>query len=163
MTFLFRARSAVLALLFILGTSAHAAIDPYEFPNEELQERYSNLIEEMRCPKCQNQNLAGSNSPISNDLRREIRRLLEEGKSDEEITAFLVSRYGDFIRYRPAVKGNTLLLWFTPAALLLVGLAIVLLVVRRHRKAVGSEQGLDPEEEARLKQLLDSSAEGKKE
>ncbi len=80
-----------------------------------LDVRYQKFIEELRCPKCQNQNLAGSNSPISEDLRREIYRLIDDGKSDTEIVQFMLDRYGDFILYRPRLTSETAILWAAPA------------------------------------------------
>jgi cytochrome c-type biogenesis protein CcmH len=136
-----------------------AAIDPAQLPSQEMQARYRQLIEEMRCPKCQNQNLAGSDSPIAADLRREIRRLLEEGKSDEEITAFLVERYGDYIRYRPPVQDNTLLLWFGPAVLVLLGVAVLTVVVLRHRSDKAAVPALTDVERRELDALLESRRE----
>src|SRR5690606_30584825 len=94
-----------------LWGSAQAAIDTYEFGSDSERARFRQLTEELRCPKCQNQNIADSNAPIATDLRREIFRMLEEGKSDDEIVDYLVDRYGDFVRYKPPVNARTLLLW----------------------------------------------------
>ncbi|MCL4128630.1 UNVERIFIED_CONTAM: hypothetical protein GTU68_002885 [Idotea baltica] len=82
-----------------------------EFSSDQLRDRFQVLVTELRCPKCQNQNLADSNSPISADLRTEIFRMLEEGSTDQEIIDFLVVRYGEFVMYRPPVKKTTLILW----------------------------------------------------
>ena len=89
---------ATLALGLALTGVARAAIDTYEFKDEAERERFRVLTEELRCPKCQNQNIADSNAPIATDLRREIFRMLEEGKGDDEIVDYLVARYGDFVR-----------------------------------------------------------------
>ena len=105
--------SAGLALGLL--ASAQAAIDTFEFANDAERQRYRSLIEELRCPKCQNQNIADSDAPIATDLRNEIFRMLEEGKSNEEIIDFLVSRYGDFVLYKPPLTSRTLLLWYGPA------------------------------------------------
>ncbi len=99
-----------------------AAIESYEFQNEEQRARYQQLSEELRCPKCQNQNLADSDAQIAADLRRELHAQLMAGKSDEAIVEFMRERYGDFVLYKPRVQRNTLLLWLGPVALLtLVG------------------------------------------
>ena len=132
-----------LALLF--ASPIHALIEMDQLSRPELSVRYRQLIEEYRCPKCQNQNLAGSDSPISADLRREIRRLLEEEASDEQISDYLVARYGDFIRYRPRFQDSTYLLWLGPGLLLIIGLSVAGLVIRRQRSAVAISKKLGPE------------------
>jgi cytochrome c-type biogenesis protein CcmH len=107
-----------------------AGAEIVEFSEESLRSRYQDLVEELRCPKCQNQNLADSNSPISKDLRREIQRMLEEQMSDQEIKDYLKSRYSEFILYRPEVNKNTWLLWGSPVLIVLLGG----LIVARHRR-----------------------------
>lgn len=107
-----------LACVLLLSRTAFAAIETYDFQNDEQRARYQQLTEELRCPKCQNQNLAGSDSQIAADLRRELHRMLLEGKSNEDIVSFMRERYGDFVMYRPPVQRNTWLLWFGPLALL---------------------------------------------
>jgi cytochrome c-type biogenesis protein CcmH len=146
-----------LLLGLALSGSAQAAIDTYEFASEAERERYRTLTEELRCPKCQNQNIADSNAPIAMDLRAEIYRMLEEGRSNDEIVEHLVLRYGDFVRYKPPLDQRTLLLWYGPAALLLGGLGALVLIVRRRRRVDASPQAgeLSPEERERLATLLD--------
>ena len=106
----------------LLGLSlsgvALAAIDTYEFKDEGERQRFRELTEELRCPKCQNQNIADSNAPIAMDLRREIYRMFAEGKSNAEIVEFLVDRYGDFVLYNPPLSSKTLLLWYGPLPML---------------------------------------------
>lgn len=106
---------AMLALT--MSVAAMAAIDTYEFDTEEQRARFYQLSNELRCPKCQNQNIADSNSPIATDLRREIFRMLDEGQSNEQITEFMVMRYGEFVRYKPALTAQTAVLWFRPGVL----------------------------------------------
>ncbi len=135
-----------------------AVIETYEFDNDVQRQRYNVFIDELRCPKCQNQNLSGSNSPIAEDLRRELHRMVLEGQQDRQIIDFMVSRYGDFVLYRPPVDKNTILLWGAPVILLLVGLITLVLYVRRQR-AGQQVIALDPlrltaDEQARLDQLL---------
>ena len=116
--------------------SAFAAFDVLEFANDGERARYHALIAELRCPKCQNQNLADSNSQIAIDLRNEVYRMLTEGKSDDEIKSFLVDRYGDFVLYRPPVQSNTLFLWWAPAIMLGLGVLVFgFIVVQRSRVA----------------------------
>lgn len=147
-------RYLTLCLLF-LAWPALAVIETYEFNSEVDHVRYQKFIEELRCPKCQNQNLAGSNSPISEDLRREIYRMIDDGKSDTEIVQFMLDRYGDFILYRPRLTSETAILWAAPGIFLLVGAAVVVLLARRRRVDVAGENKLTEQEQARLKALLE--------
>ncbi|MDR0279044.1 MAG: cytochrome c-type biogenesis protein CcmH [Paucimonas sp.] len=144
----------------VLGLSlcgvAKAAIDTYQFADEAERERYRELTKELRCPKCQNQDIADSNAPIAADLRREIFRMLGEGKSNQQIVDFMVDRYGDFVRYKPALTARTWLLWFGPAALLLGGIGVMAVIVRKRRAPVSNGSAdLSPEERKRLATLLD--------
>ncbi|WP_245720668.1 cytochrome c-type biogenesis protein [Microbulbifer yueqingensis] len=136
-----------------------AAVEVEQLSTPELQARYQVLIEEMRCPKCQNQNLAGSDSPVAQDLRREIRRLLEEGFTDQEITDYMVARYGDFVLYRPPVQRNTMALWIAPGVFAAIGLVALVVVVMRSRSGTGARQDdasgeLTADERRRLQALL---------
>jgi len=106
-------------------------VDTYEFHDEVTKIRFQALIKELRCPKCQNQNLADSNSPIAQDLRKEVYELLMLGKADIEIVDFMVQRYGEFVLYRPRVSQLTYVLWFGPAVLILLGAIVVIIIVRR--------------------------------
>jgi len=141
----------------LISLSATAAIDTYEFDSEEQRARFYYLSSELRCPKCQNQNIADSNSPIANDLRREIYRMLQEDRSNEQIVDFMVERYGEFVRYRPALTAQTAILWFAPAAFLLAGLFALVFMLRRRQKVYrdGAAEHLSPEEQQRLKSLLE--------
>ncbi|MGK9064936.1 cytochrome c-type biogenesis protein [Stutzerimonas chloritidismutans] len=147
---------ALLLAVAMIG-SAHAAIDAYEFKSEAERERYRTLVEELRCPKCQNQNIADSNAPIAMDLRREIYRMLEEGQSNEQIVEYLVDRYGDFVRYKPPVNAKTLVLWYGPVVLLVIGFVVLGLILVRRRRASGSgaSHTLSEAERERLALLLD--------
>ena len=124
----------ILWLGLLLVLMAQAVEDMTAFPSEELRQRYHTLTEELRCPKCQNQNLADSNSMIAEDLRAEVHRLLLDGKTDQQIKQHLVARYGDFVLYKPPVKSSTWVLWLLPIALLLVAVGVILLLVRGQRK-----------------------------
>ncbi len=133
------------AMLVLQG--ALAAIDIFEFSSEELRERYQQLIVDLRCPKCQNQNLAGSDSPIAADLRREIHRMLEDGLSDAQIKQFLVDRYGQFVLYEPPMSGNTLLVWVLPLVFAGLGGAALALVLWRARHQAVAQGNLDGDDE----------------
>jgi cytochrome c-type biogenesis protein CcmH len=152
-----RLRKLLLGGLLVTGM-AHAAIDTYEFSEPSSRARFATLTKELRCPKCQNQDLADSNAPIAMDLRREIYRMLQEGQSDEQIVDYLVSRYGDFVRYKPPVTNRTLILWYGPAGLLGAGALLVLLIVRRRRRYDATNLELSPEERERLASLLKSKS-----
>ena len=149
---------AAVVLGLSLSGVAHAAIDTYEFAKDGDRERFRELTKELRCPKCQNQDIADSNAPIAADLRKEIFRMLGEGKDNQQIIDFMVDRYGDFVRYKPALTGKTALLWFGPAGLLLGGVVVIALIVRRRRveRAAGKDT-LSAEERERLDQLLDKN------
>ncbi|AZC17134.1 MULTISPECIES: cytochrome c-type biogenesis protein [Pseudomonas] len=148
---------AALLGLGIVGV-AQAAIDTYQFANDGERERFHELTKELRCPKCQNQDIADSNAPIAADLRKEIFRMLGEGKDNQQIIDFMVDRYGDFVRYNPALTGKTALLWFGPAGLLLGGMVIIAVIVRRRRaQRSDSPNTLSAEERQRLDQLLDKN------
>ena len=151
-----------LLLACILGASlvgmANAAIDTYEFKDEVERERFRSLTEELRCPKCQNQDLADSNAPIATDLRREIFRMLGEGKDNQQIIDFMVDRYGDFVRYKPALTGKTAILWFGPLGLLVGGLVVIGVIVGRRRSQRATQvDTLSAEERQRLDTLLDKT------
>ncbi|WP_439135876.1 cytochrome c-type biogenesis protein [Pseudomaricurvus sp.] len=148
--------------LVLMASSAWAGIDVYEFDDEVTRQRYLSFVEELRCPKCQNQNLGGSDSPIAADLRRELYRMLQEGKSDKEIVDFMVNRYGDYVLYRPQLKSNTMLLWSLPAVLLVLGAVMVGLTLRQRRKSKSQGDVLESDEQARLKQLLKAAEQKRK-
>ncbi len=134
-----------------------AAIDVYEFANDAERARFRGLTDELRCPKCLNTNLAGSDAPIASDLRREIHRLIGEGRSDGEIRDFMVLRYGDFVLYRPPFRWDTAVLWIAPTALLFIGAFVVFLIVWRRR---GAEPAvISADEESRLARLLEQDSE----
>ena len=147
----------ILLMTLLIAGGAQAAIDAYEFRDENERARYRTLVEELRCPKCQNQNIADSNAPIAMDLRREIFRMLEENKSNDEIVEYLVDRYGDFVRYKPPVNAKTLLLWYGPVGLLVLGFGVLAMILMRRRRAgsASSSQTLSEAERARLATLLD--------
>ncbi len=130
-------------LSLLLMTPAWAAIDTFEFADPANRERFQTLAEELRCPKCQNQNLSDSNSPIAADMRREIHRMLEDGQSEDQVVDFMVARYGDFVRYRPKNDDSTWLLWYGPIILIGCGaLAVVLISSRRKAASTATEQKL---------------------
>jgi cytochrome c-type biogenesis protein CcmH len=145
----------ILCLLWSMSQVGFSAIDAYEFSDQETQERYRDLVDELRCPQCLNTNLAGSDSMIAKDLRREIHRLIQSGKSDDEIRQFMYERYGDFILYRPRVNETTALLWFGPLLLLVLGLWLLhRFVFLRSKESVVD---LSEEDQRKLHDLLDDT------
>ena len=129
---------ALVLLLTLAASTTYAVIETYEFSSPALEARYKALSQELRCPKCQNQNIADSNADISRDLRAIVHEQLEAGASDEEIIAFLVDRYGEFVRYRPGMDSNTFWLWSMPILLFLMGLAVILIQMRKGREATNT-------------------------
>ena len=130
----------LLAMLtaFAVGPATAQAVrnvQPLEFRNAAEEQRFHALTVELRCVMCQNQSLADSDAPIAHDLRQEVFNLMRAGRSDAEIKTFLVERYGEFVLYRPRFGGGTLLLWLGPMLVLLGGIAVVAVVVRRRASA----------------------------
>ena len=130
-------KNLVFLVLLLMSGSVNATSDLVVFSDPSYAARYQSMILELRCPKCQNQNLADSNSPISQDLRAEVQRLLELGMTDGEIQQHLMARYSEFILYRPQINKSTYLLWIAPIVILLIGIVIIFGLSRR--SAVVSE------------------------
>ena len=126
--------------------------------DEAVEKRMVVISEELRCLVCQNESLAASRADLAQDLRREIREQIGQGKSDQEILDFMTGRYGDFVRYRPPLKGTTLFLWFGPFLLLVVGVVALVLYLRRRGKRV-VEASLSAEEQRKVDALLKQGAE----
>jgi len=143
------------AYLLCMSFAANAVIETYQFDTDVQRARYQHFIEELRCPKCQNQNLSGSDSAIAEDLRRQIHRMIMDDKSDIEITQYMVARYGDFILYRPQFNSATAVLWLSPIALLLIGLWVWWRMwTKRPRATSTTSDELTLAEQQQLKSLL---------
>lgn len=138
----------ILVIPAVLLSVAALAIDTGKaFDDPELQARYEKIIDEVRCLKCQNQTIKDSNALLADDLRREIRRMIADGKTDAEVFDFLVTRYGEFALYRPRMSGKTLVLWIAPILLIAAG-ALVAMRVVRGRMSLPIEIDDDAEERA---------------
>jgi cytochrome c-type biogenesis protein CcmH len=144
----------LLMILCALSFSSSFAKDATPLADDPVTEqRLISISEEMRCLVCQNESLAGSRSDLANDLRREIRTLIKEGKSDDQIRNFMVERYGDFVLYRPPVKPITWLLWIGPFIILLIGIAVLFTYLRRRNSAV-TTIALSDDDNKRIDALL---------
>lgn len=148
----------LLLLLCLFARGAAAAIEELEFASAEDEARYQHLIDVMRCPMCLNANLAGSDAPIAADLRVEIYKQIQEGRSDDEIIAFMRARYGDFIMYRPPLNIGTVLLWFGPGVLLVFGFFVLRRLLSTARTGPAQET-LSAEELQKLNALLSDGKE----
>ena len=147
----------ILALIaaFVLATAvAHArsVFEPRGFSSPEHEQRYYTLVDELRCLVCQNQTIAESNADLASDLRREVYRMVEDGRSAEEIAGFMVARYGDFVLYRPPLRGGTILLWAGPFLLAAIGLTVLAVHLRRRRRTPAAPIG--EADRARLQRIV---------
>jgi cytochrome c-type biogenesis protein CcmH len=169
----------VLSALFTFSLAAQAIVDGHEYQfnsddvlqNESRAELFKQLAEELRCPKCQNQNLSDSNAMIAGDLRRELYSQVQDGKNSEEIVDFMVNRYGEFVLYRPALNNKTLALWYGPFVLLALAILVFVSVVLARKvnsnpvkltsdnliesvPVVEGDESLSVDEQKRLDELL---------
>lgn len=126
----------------------------YTFENEAQEQQFRQLINELRCPKCQNQTIAESDAPLALDLRERVYQMTKDGHTRAEILDFMRIRYGDFVHYKPPFNASTVILWVGPGLVLLIGIATIIGITRRQRKQVG----LSDQEQARLDALLAKEA-----
>ena len=154
-------RALVLAAVVLAGgatangtAQAASVFEPRGFTSPEHEERYHTLIDELRCLVCQNQTIAESNADLASDLRREVHRMVEEGRSAEEVAGFMVARYGDFVLYRPPLQGGTVPLWAGPFLLVALGLAAVAVHLRRRRRM--PVDPIDEDARERLRRIIDA-------
>ena len=146
---------ALIAAIVFVSAVAHAqsVFEPRDFSTSEHEQRYRTLVDELRCLVCQNQTIAESNADLASDLRREVYRMVEDGRSTEEIAGFMVARYGDFVLYRPPLRSGTVLLWAGPFLLAAVGLAVLAVYLRRRRRVPAAP--LDADERRRIRRIFD--------
>ncbi len=145
-------KKLILFFSLILSFSAAAAIDVYEFDTPEQEALFKTLSTELRCPKCQNNNIADSNASLAKDLRQKTYELIKQGKSEDEVVDYMVDRFGNFVIYKPPVTPATLILWVGPALFILLGFMVI---IRNSRRKAGREQDtLTEDEEARLARIL---------
>lgn len=138
-------RKWLLALLLALPGLAFAREAAPAADDPVLEARVMRIAAELRCLVCQNQTIADSHADLAQDLRRQVREMIQQGRSDAEIIDFMTARYGDFVLYRPPLKGTTWLLWFGPALLLGGGVVVLVTVLRRRSKL--PPEAFDPDED----------------
>jgi cytochrome c-type biogenesis protein CcmH len=148
------ARYALVALIAVAPLAYAADAVPTE-QDPVVSARAVKLEEQLRCLVCQNQTIAESNASLAQDLRQQVREQIAAGKSDDEIVNFMTTRYGDFVLYRPPLKGTTVLLWAGPALLLVAGFAMLVVVLRKRRAAAADVESLSDEDRERAKRLLE--------
>lgn len=141
-------------LLTLSSFQLYAAIEIYQFDQPKQEELYMQMIDELRCLVCQNQNLSASNAALAKDLRKQTYQMVTSGQSHQQIVDYMTQRYGDFVLYRPPVKASTALLWFGPFILLLIGIMVLIFTLKK-RNELNDEQ-LSNVEHEEIKQLLDS-------
>jgi len=144
----------ILVLILLLAACAGWAKDAAPLADDPaVEQRLIAISEEMRCLVCQNESLSGSRAELAQDLRRELRTLIRQGRTDAEIREFMVSRYGDFVLYRPPVKPSTWLLWAGPFLLMVAGVIVLLVYLRRRDRSMARED-LTDDESKRAQALL---------
>ena len=146
----------VLTLLFSFS-ALNAAVEIKQFKDQEQEQRYKHIIDELRCLVCQNQNLADSNAGLAQDLRKQVYKMIIAGEDDEAIFDYMVTRYGDFVLYRPPFKATTFLLWVGPFIIFALGLFVLIRFIRQRKKVVVTE--LSSTDKEKLKQLLNEDKE----
>lgn len=152
-------RMFIASLLLLAGLGgagqALAAIDVYTFDSDAQEQTFRELTKELRCPKCQNQDIADSNAGLAKDLRDKTYQMVREGKDKQEVVDYMVARYGNFILYNPPLMASTLILWLGPLLVIVIG--VVMAVVRSRRRpaaATPADSALSAEEQRRLAALL---------
>lgn len=140
------------ALLF--SAVAFSAIDALNFSSQQQESDYHQLTQALRCPQCQNNNIADSNATIAVDMRNKVFELLQEGKSKNDVVEYMVARYGNFVTYDPPMTASTLILWIAPLFLILFGIFFLMKRKPKRQSAVKTSTVLTEEENARLAELL---------
>jgi cytochrome c-type biogenesis protein CcmH len=150
-------RFLVIAILLFACAQTSARISAYEFKNAEQESTYNDLVNELRCLVCQNQNIADSNAELAQDLKRKTYELVTQGKNKQEISEYMVKRYGDFVLYNPPVTSTTYLLWSGPFIILFIGLFLLIKVIRNRK--VEKPVELSDDDKSRAADLLNTKGE----
>jgi cytochrome c-type biogenesis protein CcmH len=143
-------------LMFFFSTLAFSSLafsatNLFEFDNAQQEQTFNDLIKQLRCPKCQNQNIADSNAQLAEDLRNKTYELVKEGQSEEQVLAYMVARFGNFVRYDPPMTPATIFLWLGPLFFILLGFYFLYGQVKKQKS---QQDHLDPDEEKRLQNIL---------
>lgn len=145
-----RLHATLLALFIAIGASAQRP----QFATPQQEADYRALIQELRCPQCQNNNIADSNASIATDMRHKTAELLQQGKTKQEVVEYMIARYGNFVSYDPPITPATLLLWLMPPLLIIIGLVVLFGRRKTAKQAVENGQKFANADQARLKQIL---------
>ncbi|WP_097462426.1 cytochrome c-type biogenesis protein [Mangrovitalea sediminis] len=141
--------------------TAQATVDPYQFDTPAKLARYEHLTDILRCPKCQDENIRNSGAPIAADMRAKVAAMIRDGATDQQVIDALVSRFGEFVLYKPRLERRTWLLWYGPFVVGVIGLLVVWVLAMRGRRLAHErdrEGRLSAEERERLRQLLDEDS-----
>ena len=138
---------------FLYSASSFSAIEALDFDNNDQEQLYGKLTEELRCLVCQNQNIADSNAELALDLRDKTYRLIKEGKDESEVKQWMIDRYGDFVLYKPPFKKETLVLWIGPGVLFFIAMFVV---VRIARKNGNNKEEIDQKQQQKIHDLMQS-------
>ncbi|MFD1804739.1 cytochrome c-type biogenesis protein CcmH [Mixta tenebrionis] len=141
----------LLLAAMLVSMSALATIETWQFDSAQQEQQYRELTASLRCPKCQNNSIGDSNAMIAADMRMKVYQLLKQGQSEEQITQYMIARYGDFVTYQPPVRASTLVLWAGPLLFILAGGLVIFL---RSRRLPAESERLDEAEQQRLDALL---------
>lgn len=147
------------ACCLLWAAQASAGLEKFDFTGNVDEDRYKELITEIRCLVCQNQSLADSDAELAHDLRQEVYDLMQKGQDNPQIVDFLVYRYGDFVLYKPPVKPSTYWLWYGPFVLLVLGIIMLIKTVRQRGKQ--TDTGFSEQEQARLDKIFGEDGDGK--
>jgi len=148
-------KSLVFFLFILLSSAGQAAIEVYDFSDDSYRLRYKEIGEQLRCPKCENQSIADSNSTSAYDMRQELYRLLEEGKTNQQIFDFMVQRFGDYVLYNPPVRSDTWLLWYLPPVLVVLALLLAFFLVRSRKSSNSAVKMSLSERQLRIQKILE--------
>jgi len=147
----------VLFGFLVISPYAVAAIDVFEFDNEQQEAQFKALSHTLRCPKCQNNTISDSNAELAKDLRIKVYEMTKTGKSKDEIVDYMIARYGNFVTYNPPFTVATSILWFGPLFIVLFGFGVIIFNSKKRKKNTIKSNNWDIEKEARLKALLDEN------
>ena len=145
---------ALLGVLYVMAAPALANTTAEPVMDPAIEQRFKSLTQELRCVKCQNQTIYASHAGVAEDLKRQIKQKMHQGQTDEQIVDYLVARYGEFVRYKPAFNIKNALLWVGPFALLVVGLVVLAKQIQQRRSVLEATSALSDEDHRRAQQLL---------